>query len=354
MFEEAPLTVLAAVTVINTGGTIIVDGGDRAALVSSAATADATKVGFHETVAESPAVVVLGSERFDALQLTPGGSWLPAAVAVNVDEDPFVGMSRAGRAATARHLAIGEDPGALRRPGHLSPLRASPGGLVTRVGLAEGAADLMRLAGQPPAALVSFLLDESGARTASELGAPGGVDLPVVTLQELRAAVLVSEEGSPESDVESLFVDAMVRMPSGVAVVTTADEGGTPVGLVVSSLTSYSSDPPSIVVSIAHASRSHAALSTAEHFGVNMLAAEQANLAKAFASRSDDKFGQVSWRWEGGVPCLDEVQTFLRCRRTAQFSFGDHTLIVGAIVAGGSRAVPPLVYVNRGFDWRLA
>lgn len=346
------VNVLAAITAINTGRVVVVEGGGRAALVSFAAAADPAAIALHESTCESPVMAVLGSERFDELQLrAPAGDRLPAAIAVSVDAEPFVGMSRAGRARTARFLASGKDPGELHRPGHLSPIRASPGGLLNRVGLAEGAADLMRLAGQPPAALISYFLDDEGARTPSDIGVGGTI--PTVTLQELRSARLLQEDGQPVTTVEAVFLDAMVRMPSGVAVVTARDEDARPVGLVVSSVISYSNDPPSVLTSIAHSSRSHATLASADDFGINMLASGQADLAKIFASKADDKFAGVSWAWEGGVPRLDGVQTFLRCRRIADFSFGDHTIIIGALVAGSSQPTPPLVYVNRAFDRKL-
>jgi 3,4-dihydroxy 2-butanone 4-phosphate synthase/GTP cyclohydrolase II len=54
-------------------------------------------------------------------------------------------------------------PEDLRRPGHIFPLRARPGGVLQRVGHTEAAVDLARLAGLAPAGVICEVLDEDGA-----------------------------------------------------------------------------------------------------------------------------------------------------------------------------------------------
>ena len=73
------------------------------------------------------------------------------------------GISAADRAATIR-VAI--DPAAvpqdLRRPGHVFPLRARPGGVLQRVGQTEASVDLARLAGLYPAGVICEILNSDG------------------------------------------------------------------------------------------------------------------------------------------------------------------------------------------------
>ena len=73
------------------------------------------------------------------------------------------GISAADRAATI-HVAI--DPAAvpsdLRRPGHVFPLRARPGGVLQRVGQTEASVDLARLAGLYPAGVICEILNPDG------------------------------------------------------------------------------------------------------------------------------------------------------------------------------------------------
>jgi 3,4-dihydroxy 2-butanone 4-phosphate synthase/GTP cyclohydrolase II len=74
------------------------------------------------------------------------------------------GISAADRATTIR-VAIDPDtnPDDLRRPGHISPLRARPGGVLQRVGHTEASVDLARLAGCYPAGVICEILSPDGS-----------------------------------------------------------------------------------------------------------------------------------------------------------------------------------------------
>ena len=74
------------------------------------------------------------------------------------------GISAADRATTIR-VAIDADtrPDDLRRPGHISPLRARPGGVLQRVGHTEASVDLARLAGLRPAGVICEILSGDGS-----------------------------------------------------------------------------------------------------------------------------------------------------------------------------------------------
>lgn len=74
------------------------------------------------------------------------------------------GVSAADRVTTIR-TAVADDcrPEHLCRPGHVFPLRARPGGVLTRRGHTEGTVDLMRLAGFRPAGILCELTNEDGS-----------------------------------------------------------------------------------------------------------------------------------------------------------------------------------------------
>ncbi|GJC96675.1 3,4-dihydroxy-2-butanone 4-phosphate synthase [Colletotrichum higginsianum] len=86
------------------------------------------------------------------------------AYAVSVDAaDPLVttGISAHDRALTCRVLADpASRPDHFRRPGHVLPLRARPGGVRERPGHTEAAVDFCRLAGKPEAAAICELVDD--------------------------------------------------------------------------------------------------------------------------------------------------------------------------------------------------
>ncbi|MDP3773633.1 MAG: bifunctional 3,4-dihydroxy-2-butanone-4-phosphate synthase/GTP cyclohydrolase II [Gemmatimonadales bacterium] len=73
------------------------------------------------------------------------------------------GISAADRAKTIQ-LAIDPAtvPGDLRRPGHVFPLQARPGGVLQRVGQTEASVDLARLAGLYPAGVICEVLNADG------------------------------------------------------------------------------------------------------------------------------------------------------------------------------------------------
>ena len=77
----------------------------------------------------------------------------------------------------------------LIRPGHVLPLRAKDGGVLTRPGHTEAAVDLCRLAGLAPVAAIGELVHDDGAmmRLPDVLALAGEHQLPVLTIEQLIA-----------------------------------------------------------------------------------------------------------------------------------------------------------------------
>ena len=73
------------------------------------------------------------------------------------------GISAHDRAKTIQVLVDPNSrPGDLRRPGHIFPLKARPGGVLRRVGQTEASVDLARLAGLPPVGVICEILNPDG------------------------------------------------------------------------------------------------------------------------------------------------------------------------------------------------
>jgi flavin reductase (DIM6/NTAB) family NADH-FMN oxidoreductase RutF len=157
----------------------------------------------------------------------------------------------------------------------------------------------------------------------------------------------------PQQGLER-FADAMAELAAGVAVVTVRDDER-PGGLLVTSMTAYTAEPPSVLVSVARSSRSHPALSEGREFGVHMLGAHQQGVARRFASKADDKFADLEWSWDGEVPRIAGTLAYLRCETDAVFDHRDHTILIGLVraLAIDDTAVEPLVYWRRELTWRL-
>jgi len=81
------------------------------------------------------------------------------------------------------------------------------------------------------------------------------------------------EEGDPAADSKA-FRRCLGQFSTGVGVMTTV-ANGEPVGVTANSFSSLSMDPPLVLWSIAHTSRSSEAFKNAKHFAVNILAVEQ-------------------------------------------------------------------------------
>jgi flavin reductase (DIM6/NTAB) family NADH-FMN oxidoreductase RutF len=146
----------------------------------------------------------------------------------------------------------------------------------------------------------------------------------------------------------------MSHLASGVAVITATRDDGVPCGIAATSLGSYSAHPPSLLVSVWHASRCHDALASCEHFGVHLLRSDELELAHRFADREcQDKFAGLEWSWDDDVPELAGSLAYLRCRRAENFVRYDHTILIGDLERGRLEPGEPLVYSRRRMDWLM-
>jgi 3,4-dihydroxy 2-butanone 4-phosphate synthase len=111
-------------------------------------------------------------------------------VSIDARHGITTGVSAADRLVTVR-AAVSDraTPADLIRPGHIFPLRASPGGVLTRRGHTEGSVDLARLAGLKPAAAICELMTKDGemlrSKAAKSYARRHG--FPVITIAELAA-----------------------------------------------------------------------------------------------------------------------------------------------------------------------
>lgn len=111
-------------------------------------------------------------------------------VSIEARNGVTTGVSAADRVTTIR-TAIADDstPDDLAQPGHVCPLRAQPGGVLTRRGHTEGSVDLMRLAGLKPAGVLCELTNPDGtmARLPEVVRFAEQSDMPVLTIEDLVA-----------------------------------------------------------------------------------------------------------------------------------------------------------------------
>ncbi|HWA16373.1 MAG TPA: bifunctional 3,4-dihydroxy-2-butanone-4-phosphate synthase/GTP cyclohydrolase II [Gemmatimonadales bacterium] len=168
-------TVEQALEDIRNGRLVIVaDDEDReneGDLVGAAELITPETVNFMATHGRGLICLALTGERCDQLGLPQmaerNTEEFSTAFTVSIDAERrfgvTTGISAADRAATI-HVAINPAtvPSDLRRPGHIFPLRARPGGVLQRVGQTEAGVDLARLAGLNPAGVICEILNPDG------------------------------------------------------------------------------------------------------------------------------------------------------------------------------------------------
>jgi 3,4-dihydroxy 2-butanone 4-phosphate synthase/GTP cyclohydrolase II len=153
---------------------IVADDEDReneGDLVCAASAVTPEIINFMATHGRGLICVALTPERADALDLPQmaenNTEALGTAFTVSVDAAArfgvTTGISAWDRATTIRLLIDPETrPDDLRRPGHVFPLRARPGGVLRRVGQTEASVDLARMAGLEPAGVICEILNADG------------------------------------------------------------------------------------------------------------------------------------------------------------------------------------------------
>jgi len=152
----------------------------------------------------------------------------------------------------------------------------------------------------------------------------------------------------------SAFLQVMSAFPTGVAIVTTLEEDGTPRGLTTNAVTSVSADPPILLICVDRGSRTLPALRHSRRFVVNFMRDDHAEICSRFASKADDKFSGVAWTpGLGGAPILHEgAVAHAECTTEDELEIGDHVVVTG-LVQAGSPPRPgdvPIVWFRRGFS----
>lgn len=160
----------------------------------------------------------------------------------------------------------------------------------------------------------------------------------------------VGEEPTRQVDGER-FRRVLGSYPTGVTVVTAIAGDGVPAGMAVGSFTSVSLDPPLVAFLPDKSSTSFPKIRTASSFCVNVLAADQEDICRAFATRGGDKFAGVRWTPTGsGAPRLDGVAAWIDCEFESIQETGDHYFVLGRVRdldSHGERL--PLVFFQGGY-----
>jgi flavin reductase (DIM6/NTAB) family NADH-FMN oxidoreductase RutF len=132
------------------------------------------------------------------------------------------------------------------------------------------------------------------------------------------------------------FRNAMRQLTGGVSVIT-AGKGRDISGMTVTSVSSLSVDPPSLIVSLNRESSSWPLVKRFGFFGVNILTADQIEIAERFTGKGGlkgaDRFAGAKWITRAsGVPLLADALTAIDCEVEDVIERHSHAIVIGRVL----------------------
>src|SRR6202171_1461371 len=132
------------------------------------------------------------------------------------------------------------------------------------------------------------------------------------------------------------FRGAMRHLAGGVSVIM-AGRGKANAGMTVSSVSSLSVDPPTLIVSINRESSSWPLLKRHGFFGVNLLTADQLDVAERFTGKGGlkgaDRFAGARWTTgASGVPLLVGAMSAIDCKAEDIIERNSHAIVIGRVL----------------------
>lgn len=149
---------------------------------------------------------------------------------------------------------------------------------------------------------------------------------------------------------EKDFRRVLGAFATGVTIVTTRADDKMH-GLTANAFCSVSLAPPLVLVCVSKNAQSHEFIAQGKCFAVNILSAEQREIAQRFSQDTlsgNERFAKlVTHTAITGAPVLDKSLGWVDCKLTASHDGGDHTIFVGEVVAlGGGDIDSPLLYFH--------
>jgi flavin reductase (DIM6/NTAB) family NADH-FMN oxidoreductase RutF len=149
---------------------------------------------------------------------------------------------------------------------------------------------------------------------------------------------------------QATFRSVLGRFATGITVVTARDADGKDFGITVSALAALSLAPPLLLICIDRRARIHPVLLTASHFAVNVLSDEQEEVSRRFAAHLDDRFEGVGFtRGVTEAALLHGALAHIECALTECHPGGDHSILVGTVIAASADHRHPLLYYRGGY-----
>ena len=148
--------------------------------------------------------------------------------------------------------------------------------------------------------------------------------------------------------IQDNFRLAMRRYIYSVSIMSNKDNADNPNAITVSSVTSISMDPPSLLICINKSSRIHNSIELGSKFCINLLNNEQEDLSNICSDEDmyDQRFKDENWNLDG-IPFLKNAQANIFCKVDKLTSYHTHTIVIGLVEdANYADEISTLTYVD--------
>ncbi len=134
------------------------------------------------------------------------------------------------------------------------------------------------------------------------------------------------------------FKQGMRALTSGVTVIGAYGPDGAPMAMTATAVTSLTADPPSLLICVNRSASMAPALVQKARFSVNVLAADQIEIAKAFGGQLDvrgtGRFAYGNWRRvdDTEVPLLTGSRVSFECEVSHVHEWATHHIVIGSVL----------------------
>jgi len=143
---------------------------------------------------------------------------------------------------------------------------------------------------------------------------------------------------------------ALGQFATGVTVVTTLAADGSPDGITVNSFASVSLEPPLVLWCLGLSAASFDTFRLSSQQMINVLAVDQADVARHFATRGARRFDGIKWTpTDTGLPRLDGCIGWFEVGIRSRHEEGDHLILVGRIESFEIVRGRPLLFYDSQF-----
>lgn len=150
------------------------------------------------------------------------------------------------------------------------------------------------------------------------------------------------------------FISSMRRVASSVNIITTG-MNGVYSGLTATAVCSLSAEPPRILCCINQKGVTLQAIRDNQNFCVNVLSAEDQDVARRFAGMKDigdeDRFVDGNWiNLSSGAPALRSAISSLDCLVDSMLDYQSHAIVIGRVIdVRNENILNPLLWLDGGF-----